>query len=58
VCNGPIPAVRKTGDVSFADGELNADLGYVAGKAPREAAFKRALDEELERMQKFLLPKN
>jgi uncharacterized protein len=45
------------GNVSFADGALRADLGYVAGKPPREAAFKRALDEELERMRSFLLPK-
>jgi uncharacterized protein len=41
------------GNVSFADGELTADLGYVAGKPPRDAAFKRALDEELERMRIF-----
>jgi uncharacterized protein len=45
------------GNVSLADGALNADLGYVAGKPPREAAFKRALEEELERMRSFLLPK-
>jgi uncharacterized protein len=45
------------GNVSLADGVLSADLGYVAGKAPREAAFKQALAEELDRMQKFLLPK-
>jgi uncharacterized protein len=43
------------GNVSFADGALTADLGYVAGKAPRDAAFRRALDEELERMRVFLL---
>ena len=28
-----------------------ADLGYVAGKAPRDAAFRRALDDELGRMR-------
>jgi uncharacterized protein len=44
------------GNVSFANGALSADLGYVAGKAPRDAAFKRALAEELERMRVFLLP--
>ena len=44
------------GNVSFAGGALSADLGYTAGKPPREAAFKRALDEELERMRVFLLP--
>ncbi|MGA8515162.1 MAG: crosslink repair DNA glycosylase YcaQ family protein, partial [Burkholderiaceae bacterium] len=42
------------GNLSIADGELSADLGYVAGKAPREAAFKHALAEELERMRVFL----
>jgi uncharacterized protein len=30
------------GNVSLADGQLQADLGYVAGKPPREAAFKQA----------------
>jgi uncharacterized protein len=45
------------GNVSMADGALRADLGYVAGKAPREAAFKQALAVELDQMQKFLLPK-
>jgi uncharacterized protein len=45
------------GNLSIADGVLHADLGYVAGKAPREAAFKWALDAELAQMQNFLLPK-
>jgi uncharacterized protein len=42
------------GNVAMADGELKADLGYVTGKAPREVVFKRALQEELERMRVFL----
>ncbi len=42
------------GNLAMADGALTADLGYVAGKAPREAAFKRALEEELQRMRVFL----
>jgi uncharacterized protein len=42
------------GNVSLADGQLQADLGYVAGKPPREAAFKQALGEELQRMRVFL----
>ncbi len=42
------------GNVSVAEGELKADLGYVAGKPPREAAFKQALGEELQRMRVFL----
>lgn len=33
---------------------LNADIGYVAGKAPRDRAFKRELEAELERMREFL----
>jgi uncharacterized protein len=43
------------GNVSIADGALSADLGYVAGKPPRETAFKRALADELARMREFLL---
>jgi uncharacterized protein len=42
------------GNVAYAGGALSADLGYVAGKAPRDAAFKRALADELERMRCFL----
>jgi uncharacterized protein len=45
------------GNVSFAGGALSADIGYVAGKRPREAAYTLALDEELERMRLFLAPK-
>jgi uncharacterized protein len=45
------------GNVSMADGALSADLGYVAGKAPRDAAFKRALGDELAQMENFLLLK-
>jgi uncharacterized protein len=42
------------GNLSVAGGQLNADIGYVADAAPRGAAFKRALDEELLRMSDFL----
>ena len=42
------------GNVAMADGKLTADLGYVAGSAPRDKAFKAALADELERMQGFL----
>jgi uncharacterized protein len=42
------------GNITVADGCLKTDLGYVAGKAPRDAAFKRELDAELARMQHFL----
>ena len=30
------------------------ELGYVAGKAPRDRAFKRELEAEMERMRLFL----
>ncbi len=41
-------------NLSWADGELNPELGYVAGRAPRSAAFRAALDDELARMTEFL----
>jgi uncharacterized protein YcaQ len=44
------------GNVSWRDGALQADLGYVNGKAPRDKAFKIGLDEELGRMRSFLAP--
>jgi uncharacterized protein len=42
------------GNVSVADGRLKTELGYVAGKAPRDVIFKRELEAELERMRVFL----
>ena len=42
------------GNVSAADGVLQTDLGYVAGKPPRDAAFKSALEHELEQLRAFL----
>ncbi len=36
------------------EGRLDAELGYVAGQAPREAAFRTALAAELQRMAVFL----
>jgi uncharacterized protein YcaQ len=42
------------GNVSMNDGSLDADLGYVAGAPPRDRAFTRALDEELDRLRTFL----
>ena len=42
------------GNLAVVDGCLKTDIGYVAGKAPRDAAFKRELGAELERMQLFL----
>jgi hypothetical protein len=41
-------------NVGVADDALQAKLGYVAGRAPREPAFRRALERELERTAQFL----
>jgi len=42
------------GELSIKNGALQAAFGYVAGKPPRDRQFKRALDEEVERMRTFL----
>jgi uncharacterized protein YcaQ len=42
------------GNLSYAAGALQSSFGYLAGRPPREAAFRRALEEELERMRIFL----
>jgi uncharacterized protein len=42
-------------NLSVSNGELKADLGYVATKPPRERIFKRELEAELDRMRAFLL---
>jgi uncharacterized protein YcaQ len=42
------------GNVSVVNGTLRAELGYSDGAAPRDRAFKRELDAELERMRLFL----
>jgi uncharacterized protein YcaQ len=42
------------GNVSVRAGELVASFGYVAGTAPSDKAFDRALARELDRMRKFL----
>jgi uncharacterized protein YcaQ len=42
------------GNLSVLDGELRAELGYVAGKAPRERGYRGALAEELRRVEVFL----
>lgn len=41
-------------NAAVRDGRLQVQPGYVSGRAPRDAAFRRALDEEQERMQRFL----
>ncbi|MFT3953336.1 MAG: crosslink repair DNA glycosylase YcaQ family protein [Piscinibacter sp.] len=39
------------------DGRLAVACGYVAGRAPREAAFRRELEAEIERLRGFLQPR-
>jgi hypothetical protein len=41
------------GNLAWQDGRLDADIGYVTGKAPR-GVFKAALDDELQRLTAFL----
>ena len=41
-------------NVKVTDGSLRAECGYVTGRPPRERAFKRALDQELARVNLFL----
>lgn len=43
-------------NLTAAGAALEVDLGYVAGRPPRERAFAGALDEEIERMRAFLEP--
>jgi len=40
--------------VKMPDGALDVDLGYVDGRPPRDRAFARALDDEIDRMRLFL----
>ena len=42
------------GNVSIAGGELQAVFGYVDSRPPRDRAFKRELEAEVERMRVFL----
>jgi len=42
------------GNLSVSNGALEADLGYVAGRPPRERLFRQALDAELDRLRVFL----
>ncbi len=42
------------GNLALDGGRLIAELGYVAGRAPREAVFRRELEAELGRMKRFL----
>lgn len=41
-------------NVSMKDGQITPRFGYAAGKAPRDATFRVALEDELGRMARFL----
>jgi len=41
-------------NLSLKNGELRADIGYVAARPPRDRTFGRALEAELDRMRFFL----
>ncbi|MBI3349801.1 MAG: YcaQ family DNA glycosylase [Burkholderiales bacterium] len=41
-------------NASVKTGRLQVDCGYVSGKAPRDAGFKAALDDELQQLHVFL----
>lgn len=47
-------AVIGWGNLRLDASVLHAEFGYVAGRAPRDAAFRRALEAELQRMRYFL----
>jgi uncharacterized protein YcaQ len=47
-------AVIGWANASAREGRLDLHCGYVAGRAPREAAFRRELDAEVERLRQFL----
>jgi len=42
------------GNLSVKDGELKSEFGYVASRPPRDRAFRRELEAELDRMRSFL----
>jgi uncharacterized protein len=42
------------GNLSVKNGELRSEFGYVDARPPRDRAFKRELDLELDRMRTFL----
>jgi uncharacterized protein YcaQ len=47
-------AVIGWGNLSVVSGQLVPSFGYVAGSAPKALAFRRALDDELARIEAFL----
>jgi uncharacterized protein len=47
-------AIVGWGNLAVVDGRLQPELGFVAGRPPREAGFRAALDDELGRLHRFL----
>jgi len=41
-------------NISAANGDMAADIGYITGRPPRDRKFKSALETELERFRAFL----
>ena len=41
-------------NAAYDDGVLRTDIGFVASRPPRDRAFKRELEGEIERLKKFL----
>jgi uncharacterized protein YcaQ len=41
-------------NIATANGRLQPDIGYTAARPPRDRGFRRALDEELDRMERSL----
>lgn len=50
-------AVIGWGNLPVVDGRLAPSFGFTSGRAPRDPAFRRALDAELGRMETFLTRK-
>jgi uncharacterized protein len=46
------------GNLSVVEGKLVPVLGYTDGRAPRDVAFRQALEAELGRMETFLKPRS
>jgi uncharacterized protein len=44
-------------NLAWRGGSLQVQTGHVAGRAPRDAAYRRALDDELGRISAFLQPR-
>ena len=42
------------GNLAWRDGRLQSGLGFADGRAPVDTAFAPALDDELQRMARFL----